>query len=357
MRTFGLLLFGIALAGPSGWGANNPASASAQPDLAGSLRETVAALAEKEKRPAGDYARMAEETISFGSKPEAVEELKKRMPDAADPHAPWRNMVNDGLAGVEEGRRMDPKAADWDALEEQLKKMQPPPPPPSQGGAKKNKQDKNKGQKKDKKQEKGSGKDKQEQPSGGGQKGEEQDGGEGQEGEGESEGPPSQGQPGKGKKKGGQQGGESEGGGEDGQEGKEEASRGKDPNQVREFDTSKEGEGEMKERGRNEEMKGMEDEKAGFGSLGQEKKEGGKESEGGGGGQAGAEEKAEAPAGMRMVGGGSGQKANDKTGDPLTLEAMSRLEQVKQSDSPGILQQRIQVQDQRPQPSSSGKPW
>ena len=58
--------------------------------------------------------------------------------------------------------------------------------------------------------------------------------------------------------------------------GKRWRSCGKDPNQVREFDTSKEGEGEMKERGRNDEMKGMEDEKAGFGSLGQEKKEGGK---------------------------------------------------------------------------------
>jgi hypothetical protein len=41
----------------------------------------------------------------------------------------------------------------------------------------------------------------------------------------------------------------------------------------------------------------------------------------------------------------------------MTLEAMSRLEQVKQSDSPAILQQRLQPQDQRPQPSSLGKPW
>lgn len=357
MRTVKLFFLGVVLTGRGVFGATGPANASLQPDLAESLRGTVAALADKEKRPAGDYARMAEETISFGSKPEAVEELKKKMPDAADPHAPWRNMVNDALAGVDEGERLDPKAANWPDLRDRLNKLQPPPPPPSQGGSKKDKQDKNKGQKKDKKQQKGSGKDKQQQPSEGGQKGEEQDGGEGQEGEGESEGPPSQGQPGKGKKKGGQQGGESEGGGEDGQEGKEEASRGKDPNQVREFDTSKEGEGEMKERGQNEEMKGMEDEKAGFGSLGQERREGGKESEGGGGGQAGAEERAEAPAGMRMVGGGSGQKANDKTGDPMTLEAMSRLEQVKQSDSPAILQQRIQVQDQRPQPSSLGKPW
>lgn len=355
MRTLVLFFLGVGLAGRGLFGANSPAGASLQPDLAESLRGTVASLADKEKRPAGDYAQMAEETISFGSKPEALEDLKKKMPDATDPHAPWRNMVNDALAGVDEGERLDPKAANWPDLRDRLNKMQPPPPPPSQGGSKKDKQDKNKGQKKDKKQQKGSGKDKQEQPSGGGQKGEEQEGGEGQQGEGESEGPPSPGQPGKGNKKGGQQGGESEGSGEDGKEGKEKASRGKDPNQIREFDTSKEGEGQMKERGRNEEMKGMEDEKAGFGNLGQDKKEG-QEQLGGAGGQAG-EERAAAPPGMRVVGGGSGQKASDKSSDPMTLEAMSRLEQVKQSDSPAILQQRLQPQDQRPQPSSLGKPW
>ena len=60
---------------------------------------------------------------------------------------------------------------------------------------------------------------------------------------------------------------------------------------------------------------------------------------------------------MTLVGGGSGKKASDKSSDPMTLEAMSRLEQVKQSDSPAILQQRLQPQDQRPQPSSLGKPW
>lgn len=101
----------------------------------------------------------------------------------------------------------------------------------------------------------------------------------------------------------------------------------------------------------------MEDEKAGFGNLGKEKKEG-KEQPGAAAGSSGqGEEKQEAPPGMRVVGGGSGQKANDKVSDPITLEAMTRLDQVKQSDSPAILQQRLQPQDQRPQPSSLGKPW
>ena len=356
MKAFWLTILGAALTGLDTRAMNNPASAPSQADLAGSLRQTVATLAEKEKRAAVDYARMAEETISFGSKPESIEELKKKMPDAFDPHAPWRNMVNDALAGVDEGERLDPKTADWPDLRDRLKKLQPPPPPPSQGGSKKDKQDKNKSQKKDKKDQKGSGKDKQQQPSGGGQKGEEQEGGEGQQGEGESEGAPSQGQPGKGNRQGGQDEGDAEGSGGGEEQAQQKQAHSKDPNQARDFSTSKEGEGQMKERGRNDEMKGMEDTKAGFGSLGQEKREG-KEQQGAAVGQGGSEERSEAPPGMRVVGGGSGQKANDKTGDPVTLEAMSRLDQVKQSDSPAILQQRLQPQDQRPQPSSLGKPW
>lgn len=333
-------------------GAANNVEPSQGPDLSESLRGTVAALAERQKRPAGDYARMAEETISFGSNPEAVTQLNGKIPDATDPHAPWRNVVNDALAGVDEGERIDPKAANWSELRERLKQLQPPPPPPSQGGSKKDKKD----QKKDKKQQQGSGKDKPQQ-SGGGQKSEQeqQSGGEGAEGEGQSEGPPSQGQPGKGNKKGDRQEGESKGSGEGENQDQQKDSRGKDPNQIRDFNTSKEGEGQMKERGRNEDMKGIQDEKAGFGSLGQEKKVG-KEQAGAADGQ-GGEERPEAPPGMRVVGGGTGQKSSDSSGDPLTLEAMSRLEQVKQSDSPAILQQRLQPKDQIPQPSSLGKPW
>lgn len=331
--------------------ATSPESPSG-PDLSGSLRETVATLAEKQKRPAGDFARMAEETISFGTNPEAINQLNGKVPDGTDSHAPWRNVVNDALAGVDEGERRDAQAANWPELREKLKKLQPPPPPPSQGGSGKDK----KNQKKEKEQQKGAGKDKQQQ-SGGGQKSDQKDGGEGQEGQGESKNPPPQGQSGKGNKKGGQDEGGPEGSSGQGEQNQNQSSGGKDPNQIRDFDTSKEGEGQMKERGRPEDMKGMQDEKAGFGSLGQEKKEG-KETSGIGAGAAGEkEEKPQAPPGMRVVGGGSGQKTSDKSGDPLTLEAMSRLEQVRQSDSPGTLQQRLQPQDQRPQPSSLGKPW
>jgi hypothetical protein len=321
-----------------------------------SLVRGVQALAEIKKASGTEYKKVVQDTIKFGSSPDAANRFYSSLRD--DPQglaqAEWQKFIDDSFSILDEGEKRDPQDPDWPRLREELSKLRPPPGADSKPQSDKKNQGKD--QKKDKKKQKGSGKDKQPQ-SGGGQKSEEQDqsGGEGAEGEGESEGPPSQGKPGKGDKKSGQKGGEADEGGEGENQGQEKASRGKDPNQIQEFDTSKAGEGQMKERGRNEEMKGMEDEKAGFGSLGQDKKEG-QEQSGGAGGQ-GGEERAEAPPGMRVVGGGSGQKASDKSSDPMTLEAMSRLEQVKQSDSPAILQQRLQPQDQRPQPSSLGKPW
>jgi len=324
------------------------------------LVQGVQNLAENKKARGDDFKNVIQETISFGRSPNAADRFYSSLRE--DPQglaqAEWQKFIDDSFSILNEGEKRYPQDPEWPKLREELSKLRPPQGADSKPKPDKKNQQKNQGkdQKKDKKQKKGSGKDKQQQ-SGGGQKSEEQDqsGGEGAEGEGESEGPPSQGQPGKGDKKGGKKGGESDEGGEGENQGQEKASRGKDPNQVKEFNTSKEGEGQMKERGRNEEMKGMEDEKAGFGSLGQDKKEG-QEQAGGAGGQ-GGEESAEAPPGMRVVGGGSGKKASDKSSDPMTLEAMSRLEQVKQSDSPAILQQRLQPQDQRPQPSSLGKPW
>ena len=335
--------------------AANAAKIPAMPSASNPLKETVAALAEKEKRPAPDYAKMAEQTISFGSNPELVSQLNAPAQETPDPQGPWRNLVGDALAGVDEGEKIDPKAADWPDLREKLKRLQPPPPPP-QGESKKDKQDKNKSQKKDQKQSKSYGKDQPEQALGGDPKSGQQEGGEGQEGKGESGGPPSQGQEGKGNKKGSKEKGDTEASAEGEERSEKKESGGKDPNQIRDFSNSKAGEGQMKERGRNEDMKGMKDDQAGFGNLGQEKK-GGKEQPGAGAGQSGQEERPEAPPGMRVVGGGSGQKANDKTSDPMTLEAMARLDQVRQADSPAILQQRLQPQDQRPQPSSLGKPW
>lgn len=253
--------------------AANAAKIPAMPSASNPLKETVAALAEKEKRPAPDYAKMAEQTISFGSNPEWVSQLNGPAQETPDPQGPWRNLVGDALAGVDEGEKIDRKAADWPDLREKLKRLQPPPPPP-QGGSKKDKQDKNKSQKKDQKQSKGSGKDQPEQPLGGDPKSGQQEGGEGQEGKGEAGGPPSQGQEGKSNKKGSKEKGDTEASAEGEERSEKKESGGKDPNQIRDFSNSKAGEGQMKERGRNEDMKGMKDDQAGFGNLGQEKKGG-----------------------------------------------------------------------------------
>jgi hypothetical protein len=69
------------------------------------------------------------------------------------------------------------------------------------------------------------------------------------------------------------------------------------------------------------------------------------------------EKQKEAPSEMRMVGGGSGKKEKDGFSTPSGLEAMARLDQVRQSDSPALLQQRLQPKDQQPSPGVSGKPW
>ena len=344
---FALLILVLGLA--SQLHAANVPDSPQGPDPSGALRETVANLAEKQKRPAGDYAQMAEETISFGSNPEAVTLLNGKVPDGVDPHAPWRNVVKDALAGVDEGERIDPKAANWPELRERLKQLQPPPPPPSQGGSKKDKKDQ-KNQKKDKKQQKGSAKDKQQQ-SGGGQKSEEQDqsGGEGAEGQGESEGPPSQGQPGKGNKKGGQEESGAEGS-EESEEGKSQKEEGKTKDEQAKAgraDGPGQGKATMDQPGRGE--------TAGFEKFGSGEPKG--EMEEGGEAENQNPSGTENDVAMRKVGGGTGKKEEAFGFGEPDPQSVSRLLQVKQADSPAALQQNLDPENQQPRPVLRGKPW
>ena len=132
-----------------------PASGGAGPDSASGLKTAVSALSEKKKKPATDYARMAEETIQFGGHPDAVQKLSASSRQGEDPQAPWRGMVGDALAGVDEGERMDAKAADWPRLREELKKLQPPPPQKSDSSKSSKDQKKDKKPSQDKKSGKG----------------------------------------------------------------------------------------------------------------------------------------------------------------------------------------------------------
>jgi Ca-activated chloride channel family protein len=337
--------------------------AGAGPDSSAGLKTAVAALSEKKKKPATDYARMAEETIQFGGHPDAVQKLSASSRQGEDPKAPWRGMVGDALAGVDEGERMDAKAADWPRLRDELKKLQPPPPQKSDSSKSSKDQKQDKKQSQDKKSGKGKN-EPQDQKGGQGEKTDNSQGGSGQE-EKDSQSPPSSDQKGQG----GQQGkpgekNQGEGSEQDGTSGdekqKQEAKgKGKDPNQVKDYSSSKEQEGTMRDR--ENEVAPIQDQGAGFAGMGQDKKDQGKEQGKLSGGMAEGGEKKEkgkeAPEGMRMVGGGSGKKEKDGKENAFTLEANSRLEQVRQSDSPAILQQRLQPKDQRPSPSSTAKPW
>jgi hypothetical protein len=116
----------------------------------------------------------------------------------------------------------------------------------------------------------------------------------------------------------------------------------------------------MKDRAEEKDLAGIQDKSAGFGGMGEDKKEEAKKdgAKGAGQGKEDAKKKEkEAPDGMRMVGGGSGKKKQEESADAYTVEATARLDQVKQSDSPALLQQRLQPKDQRPSPSSIAKPW
>jgi len=75
-----------------GWGGISTEPAG---DISGGLSQAVAKMAEGEKKPAHDYAAMAEETLRFGQRPDAIDKLNQSSQETKDPQAPWRNMVED----------------------------------------------------------------------------------------------------------------------------------------------------------------------------------------------------------------------------------------------------------------------
>jgi len=352
-----IFILGLSSIGASGAILSQPATGE---NSASGLTAAVAAMAEKGNKPAKDYAKMAEETIRFGQKTDAVEKLNESSKGTKDVQAPWRNMVGDALTGVDEGERIDKHAADWDRLRDELKKLQPPNPPPSQqkkdskkDSSEKDKKDKDK---KDKKSGDGKG-DPQEEQKGKGEKSDKKNEGGGGK---DTQSPPSPGEGGqggeKGKSKGNSEGEGSETDGKSGDQKQQDAKgKGKDPNQIKDYSSSKEQEGTMRDRAKEDEIAPIQDKDAGFGSMGEEKK---KANKGAGKGQNESKksEKESSP-GMRTVGGGTGKKKQEDSGDAYTVEATARLDQVRQSDSPALLQQRLQPKDQRPSPSSTAKPW
>ncbi|MFH1497903.1 MAG: hypothetical protein ABII82_08770 [Verrucomicrobiota bacterium] len=99
-----------------------PLSPPARADTAPTLPELAATLAQKPALTAADYAEFARTTLAHGQ--------TLRAQGQATP----AGIVDDGLAAVDAGRLLDPKAAQWDDLQESLQaqRQKPPEPPPSQ---------------------------------------------------------------------------------------------------------------------------------------------------------------------------------------------------------------------------------
>ena len=87
------------------------------------VEKTVGELIARPQLVAGDYAELAQHTIDFASQSEAIE------------GEPRLGVIDDALAGVDLGESLDPDAADWPTLREQLeqlKQLKEEPPPPEQ---------------------------------------------------------------------------------------------------------------------------------------------------------------------------------------------------------------------------------
>ncbi|HTT56033.1 MAG TPA: VWA domain-containing protein [Opitutaceae bacterium] len=106
-------------------GIPNPKSARAAEDTsayAAPLSKLVERLSEQPALAAGDCASLAQETLTWG----------RRLQEARQPVMP--GPVNDALAGVTLGEKLNPKAADWPHLRSDLGELlkEPPKPPPQQ---------------------------------------------------------------------------------------------------------------------------------------------------------------------------------------------------------------------------------
>jgi Ca-activated chloride channel family protein len=111
----------------SGWGQGTPTAPP--PDPLKEIATTVKVLADAPARPPEGYAQLAQATITYGQSPEHGQDTQRKA------------LIEDALEAVAEGRRLDPKAAPWDQLEQQLKQLlTPPQPPPSEKSSKNNQQ-------------------------------------------------------------------------------------------------------------------------------------------------------------------------------------------------------------------------
>jgi Ca-activated chloride channel homolog len=112
---FRILASGVWLLASGLFAGADEKDATAEP-----VSRLVAQLSRRETLGARDYAEFARTTVTYGERQKAAQ---KPMVESA---------LHDALAAVSAGKALDPSAADWTNLQEQLEKLlkKDPPPPP-----------------------------------------------------------------------------------------------------------------------------------------------------------------------------------------------------------------------------------
>lgn len=110
-------------------------------DLAQPLSKLVGQLADRPSIDAKACADLAQATVTYG----------QRLQSSQQP--PPEGVLQDGIAAVDTGRALDPKAADWDQLERDLRALaQKPEPPPQEQSQPNDAQDQKDSSQKDQKE-------------------------------------------------------------------------------------------------------------------------------------------------------------------------------------------------------------
>jgi Ca-activated chloride channel homolog len=276
-----------------------PVSGAAEDSAASApLTQLIGQLAAREKPSARDYAELARSTLTFGERTQAAQQP---VPEST---------VRDALAAVTAGADLDPKAADWPALREQLEALLPkkdPPPQKDQSKPDEKKPEQNKDEKSDSKDQKSGAK-------GDSQKSEEQ-------------------------KKQAQS--KSDSGKPDDQKSSGGDNKSSDPSQ-KNADSDK---------------KSDQSGQSAFGDMQKDKPESPEKKEGKPAGQTEAEQPAPDPSEMQQVGGTPTEASTDPARqDPSLTIPLQKLDQVKQGDSPARLFQLLQ-EPGTGQPAPKGKDW
>lgn len=298
------------------------------------LIQGIRNLSENDRVKSEDYKQVIRETIQFGKSPDAANRFYSSQSENQQgrAQAEWHKFIDDSFSILARGEKKNPADPEWAKLREELAKLRPPPGADAKPQKEKKSQKEESGQKKNK--DRGQERSSPSTPQGSSSR-QTKPGQEGEQGETGSSTPSTGGEP-SAKKGEADPKGSSPARARD--QGAEEAERANLSNEA--------AHGDRKGSLAPDQARG---ESAGFENFGKKRN------------AEGTGEVAEEPAGaetlMRKVGGGTGKKEEAFGFGAPDPQSVSRLQQVKQSDSPAILHQQMQPQGQPPEPTVMGKPW